>query len=118
MTVMEHVVGGEATGRVAARRRFGNTGGSAFEEAGWSEVGSQRSRTLDEVMEAHPQLAAVNIVKMDVEGAEHDALTGAEDLISRARPAILLEVSDEQLARRGATLDVLDRLVPLATTTG
>ena len=93
---------------LSAHQAFGNTGAASFAASAWGEIGIQRSETLDDLLSAYPVLSRTEVVKLDVEGAELDALRGAETLIAQARPALLLEVSAEQLRRRGATVDALD----------
>jgi len=45
----------------------------------------------------------VDVMKIDVEGAEAALLRGAEQIIRRDRPAILLEVNQEALANQGSS---------------
>jgi len=40
-----------------------------------------------------------DVVKLDIEGAEHDALKGAAELIARRRPHLIVEVHSAQLER-------------------
>lgn len=46
----------------------------------------------------------IDLIKMDIEGSELAALRGAEALLARDRPLLLLEAEDESLALRGASL--------------
>lgn len=50
-------------------------------------------------------LARCDVIKMDIEGAELRALKGAEQILARFRPMIVLEVFDAALAGNGATVD-------------
>ena len=59
------------------------------------------TRTLDAVV-AERALARVDVIKCDVEGAELLVLAGAEDVLARHRPVVILEVDDEHQAREGA----------------
>lgn len=56
----------------------------------------------------------VDLVKLDIEGDELDALAGARELLLEARPALAVEVHPEALADRGRSatelLDLLDEL--------
>ena len=56
-------------------------------------------RSLDEIGSAH--LARVRLVKLDIEGAEVKALSGATELL-RSQPDFLVEVEPEHLARQGS----------------
>lgn len=55
---------------------------------------------LDDMLE---ELAPVRLVKIDVEGAEHDVLNGMVSLIERDGPAIILELTDAYLREMGSS---------------
>lgn len=59
--------------------------------------------TLDVLAETR-HWPRIDLIKMDIEGSELDALRGAEALLARDRPLLLLEAEDESLALRGASL--------------
>lgn len=63
---------------------------SVFSE--WRGVGAQwlRVQSLDSWLAQH-DIARVDWIKMDIEGAELDALRGAEQTIRRFKPKILIE---------------------------
>jgi FkbM family methyltransferase len=64
---------------------------------------------LDEAVP--PELwARLSLMKLDLEGAEHQALLGAQKLLREAQPDLLLEVSDENLRRAGSSQTILLRL--------
>lgn len=72
--------------------------------------------TLDGLLETGP---APDVLKIDVEGAELLALTGATRLLSEARPRIFCEVTAENAAEVGALFaafdyEVFDASVPAA----
>lgn len=51
--------------------------------------------TIDDYLFGHPEIRRVDFVKLDIEGAELEALHGAKDLLSRRpRPLILCELND------------------------
>lgn len=52
-------------------------------------------------------LARVDIVKIDVEGAEMHVLDGARKTFSTHRPLLLVEANDEALRAQGASVDAL-----------
>jgi FkbM family methyltransferase len=66
--------------------------------------------TLDALVTTH-RLDQLDIVKLDVEGAEIRALSGGASLLERCKPLLLLEASDASLRRQGGSvrklLDVL-----------
>lgn len=49
----------------------------------------------------------LDVLKLDVEGSEIDALLGGTETLRRDRPLILLEAEDERLASQGRTKDDL-----------
>ena len=65
--------------------------------------------TLDGLVEEHG-LARVDVVKLDVEGSEVDALLGARKTIERFHPVIQIEAETERLASQGRTKDELRQL--------
>ncbi|WP_052668786.1 FkbM family methyltransferase [Nitriliruptor alkaliphilus] len=69
---------------------------------------SVRTRRLDDIV-AEEGLGRVDVVKIDVEGAELAALAGAHRTLERHRPLVLVEADDLHQARYEATAqDVLD----------
>jgi len=65
--------------------------------------------TLDDLTSSLGERVA--LVKLDIEGAEVKALLGAHDLITRAAPLFFVEVEPEHLARQGASVDDLNRIL-------
>ncbi|HKV53115.1 MAG TPA: FkbM family methyltransferase [Candidatus Binataceae bacterium] len=64
------------------------------------------SATLDGIAAAQG-LRSVDLIKLDIEGAELRALRGAEELLRRDHPALLMEVMEETLATQGASASQL-----------
>lgn len=96
--VKVHRVGvAEAAGRatLAWTRHTDNPGGSHLAAGVGSndEGASIRLIAVDSL-----ELTAVDVVKIDVEGAEYRAMRGAENLLRRQRPVILSELHPAQLA--------------------
>jgi FkbM family methyltransferase len=70
-------------------------------------------RTLDEFAETE-QLQRLDFIKADIEGWEGKMLEGGLATITRFKPAMLMELVSESLARSGMTRkDVQDMLAPL-----
>lgn len=104
---------GEATLSIAETGHEGlNTIGEAVSAPTVQTSGRERVRvvTIDELVEEHG-LDRVDVIKLDVEGSEVDALLGARATIARDRPLILLEAEDERLASQGRTRDDLRAVV-------
>lgn len=69
------------------------------------------TRPLDDVVDEEG-LTRVDIIKIDVEGAELSALAGAHRTLDEHRPMVLVEADDLHQARYDATAqDVLDAVV-------
>jgi FkbM family methyltransferase len=66
--------------------------------------------SLDEYAERQP-LDRLDIIKMDIEGAEHAALVGAARTIHRFRPKIAVEYNRECARRAGTSIEDLDQLL-------
>lgn len=100
-----------ALGRAATRGRLRiaaelNAGHNTLGEFGYEatelvRVEEVEVRALDAIV-ADEGLDRVDLVKLDLEGAEYDALLGAEATIRRFRPAILVELADRTLRHQGA----------------
>lgn len=65
-----------------------------------------QTRRLDELVEQY-RLHRVDMIKLDLEGAELFALRGASELIDRDRPELVLELSDLLFEQAGYTADDL-----------
>lgn len=62
--------------------------------------------TLD-ALAARLKLEGVDVLKVDVEGAELKLLAGGRNLLSQQRPILLIEANDEALKRQGASAAAL-----------
>ena len=49
------------------------------------------------------ELSRLDLIKLDIEGSEVDALHGAKTTITRFQPTILLEAEEQRLAGQGRT---------------
>jgi len=54
---------------------------------------------------------APNVIKMDIEGAEYDALVGAQRTIEKHRPTILVEIHARKIERFGHTVKQVRQLL-------
>jgi len=111
VTVVPHALAdkrGTAELKIAPRLHGGhNTLGQLIYESD-AEVAreSVTVETFDGLVE-RLELAWVDVVKIDVEGAELKLLSGGRNLLSRQRPILLIEANDEALKRQGASTEAL-----------
>ena len=86
--------------------------GSLYRDESRSEVAGEVSvSTLDDVL---GQVAHIDVIKIDVEGAEVNVLRGGCHLLERDKPAILIEINRNSLIAAGFHPDVLlDELAAL-----
>lgn len=93
---------GQVTFEVLPDAAMGKIAGSEFQ---FGIIGAERVtvslRTLDN-LHANGTLPAPDLVKIDIEGAEFDALMGAANLISTYRPSLLIEVHTHALFEKCA----------------
>jgi FkbM family methyltransferase len=66
--------------------------------------GSIRAMTLDEFV-AEREIARLDLLKIDVEGAEVSLLRGAEQSLNRFRPVVMIEINPSALRRFGQTAE-------------
>jgi len=77
--------------------------------AGWVRAKGEEtvsSATLDSIVDTE-QLGRVDLIKLDIEGAELKALRGAEKTLRRDHPALLMEVMEETLITQGTSAALL-----------
>ncbi|MBI4598371.1 MAG: FkbM family methyltransferase [Candidatus Omnitrophica bacterium] len=89
---------------VAAEGHSGrNTLGEFADEDTWClRREARQARRLDAVVQEE-RLSSVDLIKMDVEGAELFVLHGALDTLLRFRPTLMIELSDRSLQHQSAT---------------
>lgn len=68
------------------------------------------SLVLDELAERE-RLSRLDLIKMDIEGAETAALRGARETLRRFRPVLAVEYNRATLRRAGSSLEELDALL-------
>lgn len=65
--------------------------------------------TLDDAVGAYR--GRVRVLKIDLEGAEYDALRGAHQLLVESGPELIVEVEPKHLARAGSSADAIAALL-------
>ena len=83
-------------------RRVPRNSGATWLAASASGVHSAR---LEDVHRASGETRRVALIKIDVEGMEMSVLNSAASMIDADRPLLYLEISADQFARHGATLE-------------
>jgi FkbM family methyltransferase len=91
----------------AAHTPQGNTGANFFGPATDGNVVRVPTTTIDELCHAH---FFPRVLKIDIEGSEVVALSGAPALLAR-HPIIYAEIADQLLRRNGSTVDELEVLL-------
>ena len=93
-----------------------NTGQSSLSRANAAQEGSVaepyhvRARTLDAIV-AEEKVARVDVIKVDVEGAETLVLKGAGMTLDRFHPVVIVEIIEQQLRQMGTTPEELRALM-------
>jgi FkbM family methyltransferase len=86
-----------------------NTGESSFSKANASQSGvthsyKVRARPLDDVVR-ESGVTRVDVIKIDVEGAEYLVLQGSRETLAKFKPAVLVEIIDHQLKEMGSSAE-------------
>ncbi|MCK9931849.1 FkbM family methyltransferase [Frankia sp. Mgl5] len=99
---------------VASRSRATNhlDGFGSSQTGGVRAVETVPTFTLDSLL---GHFSAPDVVKIDVEGAEHAVFSGAEEILSRVRPAVICEVMESNSRRVTETLHRWDYRILDAT---
>jgi FkbM family methyltransferase len=82
-------------------------GSDVNSETNFEEV---QTTTLDKVL-SDEGIERVDLIKLDVEGAEELVLQGARSLFSRMRPTLILEINPTAIARLGLSPDGIVNLL-------
>ena len=95
---------GEAQLKVANYSHAGqNTlGDFIYEGVYCSEVETVPVKRLDYLLEEE-QIEGIDVIKMDVEGAELSVLQGGQEVLHKFQPVLLLELSDGALQTQGSS---------------
>jgi FkbM family methyltransferase len=88
-------------------------GAFIYEGVNSVDIRCVRAVTIDDLILTHG-LSRLDIVKLDLEGAEFRALIGARNALREMRPLLLIEVSDAALVRQGGSRAALCNLLESA----
>ncbi|MGN6868492.1 MAG: FkbM family methyltransferase [Solirubrobacteraceae bacterium] len=77
--------------------------------AAWTVSREAVSLETIDTLVTRAELGRLDLIKLDIEGSEVDALHGAKTTIARFQPTILLEAESERLAGQGRTKNDLAR---------
>jgi FkbM family methyltransferase len=115
VTVVEAALaetGGSALLRIAEPLHAGHNtlGAFAYEGVREADTANVPVTTLDELA-ATRGIARLDVVKLDIEGAELRALSGARRVLGQMRPLLLLEVLEPALEAQGGSAPELLRLL-------
>jgi len=130
--LIDHLEFNQLTNVIPARMALSDRNGSAslriapFPNAGHNTLGSFaypdvptahfeaiETVTLDRFAELH-ELSRIDAIKMDIEGSELSALSGATAVLRRFRPALCVEISASALAGSDATPNQVIDLIAAA----
>jgi FkbM family methyltransferase len=89
-----------STGRFDDGSRHDGLGTMFANGARSSPAGTIRVTTLDELVSAR-QIERIDGIKLDIEGAELPALSGARDVLTRFKPWLVVEIGKETCAAAG-----------------
>lgn len=85
--------------------------GSLYGSKGEQPLQHIHMTTLDTWLQEHPSIQRIDVIKIDIEGAELACLTGAKKCLQRFKPSIIVEIQDFSSARAGyQPADILDFL--------
>lgn len=84
-------------------------GGASLEVNNQPEQVSIEVKPLDKVIESHPPIKPISLIKCDVENHELAVLQGAEATLRKYHPKLIVECHDE-IARSGALFNFLESL--------
>lgn len=83
--------------------------GSSVPPSGASSVGTLPIRRGDRYLD-EAGIDRVDVIKMDIQGFEPEALAGLHETIARDRPLISLEIAPDNIAKFGSLADLARRL--------
>jgi FkbM family methyltransferase len=95
---------GQATLQIAPSLHGGHNTLGGFAHKGVDAIATEQVKveTLDAIV-ARLGIDKVDVIKIDVEGAELKVLEGGRGILRRARPILLIEANDDALRKQGAS---------------
>jgi FkbM family methyltransferase len=102
VAVVETAVGNSRGQATLARSSEDNLGMFSLGSGGDVDAHLVAIRTIDELLEEQGT-DGVDLIKMDIEGSEFNALQGAKMTLRKYQPAILIELNDTALRRCGSS---------------
>lgn len=106
-----HVAVGEAVGPLIAQLVDGNTGATYLRRGHETEPRAPITRGLDDLHAELGEGRRVDVLKIDVEGMEFSVLRTAQDILSRDRPILYVEISENQLTRNETSPTEIEQLL-------
>ncbi len=79
-----------------------NAGGNMIAKNSGNSNAGIEINTLDNIL-AQFDLEKIDLIKMDIEGYEVNALKGAKEIIATYKPALFVEMSDQTLRKQGTS---------------
>lgn len=80
-------------------------------ESGETPLQYIQTLTLDSWLKEHPNIQNIDLIKIDIEGAELACLHGARECLKKYRPRIIIEIQDFSASKAGyKSQDILDFL--------
>lgn len=104
---------GEATLSIAPEERSAlNTFGTSFSDPGLEKVGVEQvqAMTLDAFVEQN-HVDRIDLIKMDIEGSEYQALKGAVNSLRKFHPTVILGVNRVTLEACGTNIEDIERIL-------
>ena len=104
---------GKVTISIAPEERSAlNTLGAEFSNKGIEKVQTEEvdSTTLDAFVEKEG-LSKIDVIKMDIEGSELKALSGAKNTIEQYRPALIVGINKNSLEASDASVEEIEKIL-------
>ena len=96
----------------------GNTGETSLSKANASQEGqatvpySVRARSLDAILD-ESMVSRVDVIKIDVEGAELSVLKGAVQTLAKYHPVLIIEIVPYQLKAMGTSIEEVQQFLTI-----
>jgi FkbM family methyltransferase len=110
VTVVTTAVGSEKGEATLTLPSGGNMGMFTLGSVVGNQSYAVSVRTIDDIL-SEQDVRSIDFIKMDIEGSEFCALTGAEKTIKKYRPPILIELNEVALQSCGSSADQVKSLL-------